>query len=122
MILVLHSDNERTGQQQAFVARSWLATPKGRSTQSSGLSRPTDPNASLIEGSSWTFNGTFQNIVEQLPIGHLPSTTEAFNITDLTLYPLEYAGVELKHALRARGEMFWRCRWKNYVYYVLVHF
>jgi hypothetical protein len=43
--------------------------------------------------------------------------TEAFNITDLSFYPIKYAKVGLEDALRARGRIFWKCRLRNYISY-----
>ena len=40
---------------------------------------------------------------------------EAFDITDLALYPVKFAGKDIENALKARGHMFWKCRQRNYV-------
>lgn len=40
---------------------------------------------------------------------------DEFNITDLPLYPIEYASSEIADALRKRGKMYWKCRFRNYV-------
>jgi hypothetical protein len=41
--------------------------------------------------------------------------TEEFDITDLPLYPIQYASNEVFEALHQRGRMFWKCRFRNYV-------
>jgi hypothetical protein len=42
---------------------------------------------------------------------------EPFDICDMDLYPIIYAGTDLMDLIRARGQMFWKCRFKNYVCY-----
>ncbi|KAF4636197.1 hypothetical protein G7Y89_g1892 [Cudoniella acicularis] len=115
-ILVKRSDNERFGQQQAYLAKSYLSTEGRNKSQHPESARPAD-FAGFIEGESWTFNGTFQNVVEHLPIGSLPSMTEEFKITDLNLYPIKYAEPGLESTLKERGEKFWTYRSKMYVSY-----
>jgi hypothetical protein len=61
----------------------------------------------------------FHKTSKQFAITDLPrdikSETEEFAITDLPLYPIEYASSEVAEALRQRGRMFWKCRFRNYV-------
>ena len=42
---------------------------------------------------------------------------EPFEICDMDLYPIKYAKDGLEDLIRARGRMFWKCRFKNYVFY-----
>lgn len=84
--------------------------------QTSSRARP-NGRIGFIDGISWTFNGTFQKTTSKLFIDWLPSMTDPFNISDLMLYPIKFAENGLEDTLRARGEMFWKCRWRNYVSY-----
>jgi len=52
-----------------------------------------------------------------MSIGRLPSMKEPFDIREMELYPIKYAEVDLEDLIRARGQMFWKCRFKNYVCY-----
>ncbi|PQE03869.1 hypothetical protein CJF30_00006594 [Rutstroemia sp. NJR-2017a BBW] len=119
MILVAKYDEETIGQQQAYFANSWLRTNRGGRALPSDRSRPADVGG-LIEGTYWSFDGTFQKRVEQLNIGYLPSSsiTEVFSIRELSFYPIKYAEASLEVALKKRGMMFWKCRLRNYVSYL----
>ncbi|KAL2075373.1 hypothetical protein VTL71DRAFT_316 [Oculimacula yallundae] len=120
MILVAKSDKTTAGQQQAYLSTTWLYTNSGgvRAAFTSDLSHSTDLGG-LIEGASWTFDGVFRRKVEELNVGYLPSSsvTEAFDITDLNFYPIEYARPSLENELRKRGKMFWACRSRKCVSY-----
>lgn len=67
----------------------------------------------------WTFNGTFRKASKECSIKDITPTPvdemDEFNITDLPLYPIEYASSEIADALRKRGKMYWKCRFRNYV-------
>jgi hypothetical protein len=119
MILVAKPDKETIGQQQAYFAKSWLRSNRGGRALPTDRSRPADVGG-LIEGAYWSFDGTFQERVEQLNIGYLPSSsiTEVFNIRKLSFYPIKYAIAGVEDALRYRGTMFWECRLRNYVSYL----
>ncbi|KAM0437654.1 hypothetical protein ACHAPT_002018 [Fusarium lateritium] len=91
---------------QGFVAQDWL---KPR-TSDTGFS-------ASIGVSSWQFDGRFRKTLEKLTINELPSETDEFDITDLPLYPIEFASDAVVEALRKRGRMFWECRFRNYVEY-----
>jgi hypothetical protein len=43
--------------------------------------------------------------------------TDPFDISDLMIYPVKFAENGLESTLRARGEVFWKCRLRNYVSY-----
>ncbi|KAF4963425.1 hypothetical protein FSARC_8558 [Fusarium sarcochroum] len=68
-----------------------------------------------INVKSWIFDGSFRQRAETLPIQDLPSETEQFDITELPLYPVDFASPIVKEALQKRGHMFWKCRSRNYV-------
>lgn len=98
------------------MAGSWLNINREDWAQTSGRARPNE-RIGFIDGISWAFNGTFQKTTSRLFIDWLPSMTDPFNISDLMLYPIKFAENGLEDALRGRGEMFWKCRWRNYVSY-----
>lgn len=66
---------------------------------------------------SWEFDGNFYKSFSDLSIEDLPSETGAFPITDMSVYPIEFASKEVVGALRKRGHMFWKCRARHYVSY-----
>ncbi|KAG5659545.1 hypothetical protein KAF25_002104 [Fusarium avenaceum] len=75
--------------------------------------------SAIVDVTFWTFDGMFHKTSKQFAITDLPrdikSEAEEFAITDLPLYPIEYASSEVAEALRQRGRMFWKCRFRNYV-------
>ncbi|RDL37540.1 Uncharacterized protein BP5553_04973 [Venustampulla echinocandica] len=105
-ILVRKSEDERPGQQEAYIADSWLSRPDGG--RSSGY---------LIDCKSWSFDGNFQKDSTTVSIGRFPSMKKTFKVTDLALYPISFAENGAEEALRERGKMFWKCRKRNYVCY-----
>ncbi|PHH90782.1 hypothetical protein CDD83_2673 [Cordyceps sp. RAO-2017] len=70
----------------------------------------------FIGSTHWTFDGDFHKSEQVLRIA-VPPGREDFNITDLSIYPIGFADDRLKTALRARGEMYWRCRRQRYIRY-----
>lgn len=66
---------------------------------------------------SWGFDGKFQKNEHELPIGDLPSLSHPFKICELDPYPKKFSDDNLRitESLRERGNMFWRCRGRNYV-------
>ncbi|KIL93768.1 hypothetical protein FAVG1_02329 [Fusarium avenaceum] len=76
-------------------------------------------NPAIVDVTFWTFDGMFHKNSKEFAITDLSrdvkSETEEFDITDLPLYPIEYASSEVVEALRQRGRMFWKCRFRNYV-------
>jgi hypothetical protein len=75
--------------------------------------------SAIVDVTFWTFDGMFHKTSRHFAITDLPrdikSEMEEFDITDLPLYPIEYASSEVAEALRQRGRMFWKCRFRNYV-------
>jgi hypothetical protein len=71
----------------------------------------------IIDCVHWTFNGNFQRARETLVIDSFPSLEEPFDIRSLQFYPIKYAEDGLQDIIRTRGEMFWKCRFRNYVCY-----
>ncbi|SCO50252.1 related to TOB3 (member of AAA-ATPase family) [Fusarium fujikuroi] len=75
--------------------------------------------SAVVDVTFWTFDGTFYKASEMLSIKVLPirlrDGVEEFDITNLPLYPVDYASHEAIEALRKRGKLFWKCRFRNYV-------
>lgn len=64
---------------------------------------------------TWAFDGNFSKDYKYIYIYDIPSLEEPFDILDLDLYPMDFAGEDEIEALRKRGRMFWKCRTRNYV-------
>ncbi|KAM0388622.1 hypothetical protein ACHAQC_009659 [Fusarium culmorum] len=81
--------------------------------------RPFLDYSAKVNVTFWTFDGTFRKVSKECSIKDITPTPademDEFNITDLPLYPIEYAGSEIADALRKRGKMYWKCRFRNYV-------
>ncbi|KAH7182325.1 P-loop containing nucleoside triphosphate hydrolase protein [Fusarium flagelliforme] len=73
------------------------------------------PNEGTIEAGHWKFDGNFQRFFTSLSIFPPNLATGEFPINNMLVYPSEYANDDAVIALRKRGEMFWRCRQRNYV-------
>lgn len=78
-----------------------------------------DRFSASVPTASWSFDGKFQRNQHSLPIGGLPSLSHAFKICELNPYPKKFSDedVDITEVLRERGNMFWRCRDRNYVCY-----
>lgn len=115
-MLISKTSGESSSQAQAFLATGWLVsqTQENYWAPASGRSGSYD-FAGYIDGISWRFDGNFQRKTARLPIGGLPSRYAPFEIMDLITYPMKFADIQLQKTLRARGEMFWKCRKRNYV-------
>ncbi|SCV34357.1 related to TOB3 (member of AAA-ATPase family) [Fusarium fujikuroi] len=92
---------------QGVVIQGWL------------IRQPVLDYSAVIDLAFWKFDGAFRKASEKFPIKDLPITLldelEELKITDLPLYPVKYASHETTEALRKRGKMFWKCRFRNYV-------
>ncbi|KAM0296872.1 hypothetical protein ACHAPM_010058 [Fusarium culmorum] len=81
--------------------------------------RPFLDYSAKVNVTFWTFDGTFRKVSKECSIKDITPTPademDEFNITDLPLYPIEYASSEIADALRKRGKMYWKCRFRNYV-------
>ncbi|QPC72221.1 hypothetical protein HYE68_002973 [Fusarium pseudograminearum] len=81
--------------------------------------RPFLDYSAKVNVTFWTFDGTFRKASKECSIKDITPTPademDEFNITDLPLYPIEYASGEIADALRKRGKMYWKCRFRNYV-------
>ncbi|KAE9374916.1 P-loop containing nucleoside triphosphate hydrolase protein [Stipitochalara longipes BDJ] len=108
-ILVSNSEHKTIGQQQAHLAQSWLNVQH--------MDEDPENFSAFVDSTCWTFDGNFAKRAILLSINGLPSTATVFNIQDLMWYPIQFAKPELKVALQKRGEMFWKCRFRNYVCY-----
>lgn len=92
---------------RAFKATSWL--------QYSNMGA--SPSRLVVSGSSWSYNGFFQQNTEEWAFYCKSPRDETFNIDDLAVFPLRLAGPEVAEALQHRGEMFWECRLPKYICY-----
>ena len=112
------SDTGRFGQQQAYVATSWLVPGNAHPDWSQVTNHlEINNNMASVDGIYWAFDGNFVRRSSRLTIDRLPSMKKPFNIRELAVYPISFADPDLKKALRKRGEMFWQCRQRNYVCY-----
>ncbi|KAF2833898.1 P-loop containing nucleoside triphosphate hydrolase protein [Ophiobolus disseminans] len=91
----------KNGQPVAFICESCPTQSNGRL---------------LLQCWSWAFDGKFFQNKVVLNISW-PSGNDIVAITDLQVYPLEYAVAGLDNELRARGEVFWACRSRKFVNY-----
>ncbi|PNP50397.1 hypothetical protein THARTR1_08924 [Trichoderma harzianum] len=105
-IVLMQRKDMDIAQIKAYVLRDWLQRPSQHS------STPTAPVY------SWEFDGNFYKSFNDLYIEDLPSDTGNFPITDMVVYPIEFASKEVVSALRKRGNMFWKCRTSHYVSYI----
>ena len=94
-----------------------------------------------IQAWHWAFDGSFQRIHDNLELEllaiedgedatdvkgknsvatqgkeHKPTIGER-NISDLNVFPMQFASAELVEKCRRRGKTFWKCRTRNYVSY-----
>lgn len=106
-INISKSENEKFGQQQAYLSTSWLEKDRSDLYNPSGY----------VDSACWKFDGNFTKKMVRVSVNRLPSIEKPFKIRDLGLYPIIFAEEGLENALRTRGEMFWKCRQRNYVCY-----
>jgi hypothetical protein len=110
-------DSGNIAQSQIFVAESWLKSSSGPLfTTGTGGSRSYNYNG-FIEGAHWTFDGSFQKRTSIVPIEKLPSPDAPFKTNELAVYPISHVEEKVRNNIRARGEMFWKCRRQHYVCY-----
>lgn len=102
--MILQQEHESLAQAKAFIVEDWLDVRKSQSWYSA-----------LVHAYNWTFDGRFRKSHERIPLNDLPSLEESFNIQELSLCPMRFASEDVIEALRKRGRMFWKCRFKNYV-------
>lgn len=74
-----------------------------------------DGFSAFVHAYRWTFDGRFRKSREQILLKDIPSLEEPFKIQELPLCPINFASEDVIEALRKRGRMFWKCRFKNYV-------
>jgi hypothetical protein len=98
---------------EAFMVSDWLDLPPDWSN----MQRDSEIFPGTIDVSHWNFDGSFQRVEKTLSVSEIPSMEEEFAITDLMIYPLSFAGQDLKQVMLRRGRMFWKCRKRNYVCY-----
>jgi hypothetical protein len=65
----------------------------------------------------WNYDGNFQSVQKDKQVAYICDEDSTFPITQLPLYPLRYAKQETRQSIKARGEMFWKCRLRRYVEY-----
>ncbi|KAI1423327.1 ATPase [Xylaria sp. FL1777] len=96
-ICILNLQNRSKSLLEAFTATDWLDVP----TRS-------------ISGTKWTFDGNFEKKNMRFVLKHPPSLTGKFRVQDLSIYHRRLADENDIKAIRERGEMFWKCRRRNY--------
>ncbi|KAI0855309.1 ATPase [Xylaria cubensis] len=99
-ICILNAQDRSISSLEAFTTTNWLDVPNR-----------------CIEGTKWTFDGNFEKKHVRFVLEKPPSRTRKFPIRDLSIYPALFADKDDLKALRERGEMFWKCRHRNYVCY-----
>ncbi|KAF6808464.1 AAA family ATPase [Colletotrichum sojae] len=106
-ILISKTEGSKTHQLRGLSATHWIKIDS--LTESSFSAR--------IDATTWDFSGTFQKVEETIAVEDLPEAESngSFLIQDLVVYPMEYASKDVVEALRKRGQMFWKCRHRNYV-------
>ncbi|KKP07337.1 ATPase [Trichoderma harzianum] len=104
-IVLMQRRDMDAAQIKAYVLQDWLQRP------------PQHDSAPTVPVYSWEFDGNFYKSFSDLSIEDLPSETGNFPITDILVYPIEFASKEVVGALRKRGYMFWKCRARHYVSY-----
>ncbi|KAI1061472.1 hypothetical protein LB506_011912 [Fusarium annulatum] len=106
-IAISATQGRDTSKLQGVVIQGWF------------IRQPYIDYSAVVDVTFWTFDGTFRKLSEKLSIQDLPMTLrdemEEFNITDLPLYPVNYASHEAPEALQRRGRLFWKCRFRHYV-------
>ncbi|CZR51366.1 related to TOB3 (member of AAA-ATPase family) [Phialocephala subalpina] len=103
---------------RAFVATSWLMQASdGNITKAAARIKNACGSQRYVHGSSWSFDGLFQQNAEPWLVDCRFSWEESFDIQELDVYPIRFADHEVSEALRDRGKMFWECRLQNYVCY-----
>ncbi|KAL2687306.1 hypothetical protein Neosp_004863 [[Neocosmospora] mangrovei] len=107
-IAISKLDGSDVAQVKGYQTTSWLRRP----------SRLGSYNGS-ITATSWSFDGSFKQIRKYLVIPS-PRFTGEFAITSLAFYPQKFASDETVAALLKRGNMFWKCRKRNYVFHAEV--
>ncbi|KAF6822948.1 AAA family ATPase [Colletotrichum plurivorum] len=106
-ILISKTEGTKTHQLRGLSATDWIK-----------IDSPTESSFSArIDATTWDFTGTFQKIEETIAVEELPEAESdgSFLVQDLVAYPMEYASKDTVGALRKRGQMFWKCRHRNYV-------
>ncbi|KAI1132884.1 ATPase [Nemania abortiva] len=99
-ICILNTQAQPTSLLEAFTFIDWLDLPER-----------------LIVGTKWTFDGNFQEEDTQFDLELPQSLTQELRIQDLPIYPSRFADEGDIVAIRERGKMFWKCRYRNYVCY-----
>jgi hypothetical protein len=80
-------------------------------------SAPTFDEGSLVlQTWSWKFDGKFFKETTELRM-YWPSSSNTFYISNLRVHPLRFSKLGMENKLRARGQMFWKCRWPIFVSY-----
>lgn len=108
-IVVTGSQGKSNADLRAFQVTDWLIT---------------NQYFASLPLTCWVFDGNFQRNESMQKLHDPPFTTlnpsqadEEFAITSLQLYPLSSAVEKVRETLKRRGNMFWRCRKRNYVSY-----
>lgn len=85
-------------------------------------SYPVEVNGTLqLECWNWLFDGKFHKNTTEFHIQWPSRQDDCVAIEDLQIFPLQYASNEFEKELRARGEVFWNCRFQKFVCYDTPH-
>lgn len=68
--------------------------------------------------SSWSFDGFFRNVKENISLKLPEDKSIKLQITSLEIYPLRFADPQVEQSLRNQGEAFWSCRYRRYINYI----
>lgn len=66
---------------------------------------------------TWKFDGHFSQATEEITIVRPLASDSTYLISDMVAYPIRYAKEGTKERLLRRGQMFWDCRFRQYVSY-----
>lgn len=102
---------------RAFKATSWLQTSDAWVSRSQARVNYSAGSKRFIFGSSWSYDGFFQKNTGPWTVNCDFPWEKSFDIQELDVYPLRFAGLEVIEALRHRGEMFWKCQKPKYICY-----
>ncbi|KIW17803.1 hypothetical protein PV08_04998 [Exophiala spinifera] len=71
-----------------------------------------------LEAYCFSYLGVFIKKDRTLSVVEPGKGNQSFPISELNVYPLEFAEDDIQALLKKRGEVFWRCRTQQYVSYV----
>jgi hypothetical protein len=98
---------------------TWPEVEKRWSSKSKDLKDPAIilETRMKIDVTTWQYDGVFQCSTLEKQISYTSDSDEPFIIRSLPIYPVAFAGDQLKTGLKRRGEKFWKRRRRSYVCY-----